>query len=69
MAEADGNRTRRRRVATSPIGFEVRGGHQARNRFQRRFYSVFAGGVSVTARPRRNATRMDGVLGPAEMEE
>ncbi len=35
VAEADGNRTRRRRVATSPIGFEVRGGHQARNRFRR----------------------------------
>ena len=28
MAEADGNRTRRSRVATAPTGFEVRGPHQ-----------------------------------------
>ena len=38
VAEADGNRTRRRRVATSPIGFEVRGGHQARIRFRSGLY-------------------------------
>jgi hypothetical protein len=34
MAEADGNRTRRMRLATHPIGFEVRGPHQRDNRFQ-----------------------------------
>jgi hypothetical protein len=34
MAEADGNRTRRGRVATPPTGFEVRGQHQHDNRFR-----------------------------------
>ena len=34
MAEADGNRTRRERVAALPIGFEVRAGHQLRERFR-----------------------------------
>ncbi len=33
LAEADGNRTRRGRVATPPIGFEVRGPHQQGKRF------------------------------------
>jgi hypothetical protein len=33
MAEADGNRTRRGRVATPPTGFEVRAGHQPQKRF------------------------------------
>src|SRR5262249_14280773 len=37
-AEADGNRTRRTRVAARPIGFEVRAGHQPRERFHSRFY-------------------------------
>ena len=34
LAEADGNRTRRGRVATPSTGFEVRGRHQHDNRFQ-----------------------------------
>src|SRR3990172_3299751 len=33
-AEADGNRTRRARVATTPSGFEVRGRHQRGKRFR-----------------------------------
>ena len=36
VAEADGNRTRRGRVATSSYGFEVRGPHQRDNRFRGR---------------------------------
>lgn len=35
MAEADGNRTRRDRVAAIPTGFEVRGRHQPCIRFRR----------------------------------
>jgi len=38
VAEADGNRTRRERVAALPIGFEVRAGHQRRERFRRGLY-------------------------------
>lgn len=34
LAEADGNRTRRGRVAAPPIGFEVRAGHQHQKRFR-----------------------------------
>ena len=34
VAEADGNRTRRGRVAAPPIGFEVRARHQPRERFR-----------------------------------
>ena len=35
LAEADGNRTRRNRVATVSTGFEVRGRHQRDKRFRR----------------------------------
>jgi hypothetical protein len=53
MAEADGNRTRRMRLATHPIGFEVRGPHQRDNRFQLQSKE----GIRL-AHPRRGGARV-----------
>src|SRR5206468_5001576 len=52
-AEADENRTRRTRVAARPTGFEVRAGHQPRERFHARLYCTLADlGCFAAAAPR-----------------
>ena len=49
-AEADGNRTRRGCVATSPTGFEVRGPHQRGNRFRQPVYAMRTRAASTPLR-------------------